>query len=129
MKMIFSSLLAFSLISPVAGATELASLDCFASNGVIIKGTAQPGQALKVETQWGMMKQEFAASIANTSTAEKLYVNLDSDKDQHYILDLNANANRLNEGQRVYGRVLRPLLEKGQDPLAIAAVGCDLSLR
>lgn len=129
MKKILSALFVMFALSPAAHAAEILSLDCLASNGVILKGHAVRGQALTIDTQWGLVHQEFAAQVSPTSTADTTYVNLDSKDGVHYILALDAVSSRAIELQKASGTILQPSAVRGLQPTIVAYVRCDLRFR
>jgi hypothetical protein len=125
-KLAFTLMLA---LAPAARAAEIASIDCLASNGVILKGTSEAGQALKINTQWGLFSEEFTATIGDASTADTTYVNLDSKTGEHYVLALDASTTRTSEVQKTSGTILQPSTVRGVQPAVVAYVRCELSLR
>ncbi|MGZ3706386.1 MAG: hypothetical protein ACXWP1_11070, partial [Bdellovibrionota bacterium] len=117
-------------LAPAAHAAEIASLSCVASNGVLLKSEAAANGALTVKSQWGVYEKEFTATVATTSDAHTINVNLASKDGQSYVLSLAApTVRKQGEPSTVSGTILQPSQNRGQQPAIVAYVRCDLRLR
>ena len=132
MKTIFAFTIAALSLSTAARAADIAALSCIATNGVTLKGEAAPGAPLKVTSTWGVYTKEFVATVAGTSTASKLSVNLASKDGPSYVLSLAAAAkvHSLDTATTtVSGTILQLSDDRSQQPAVVAYVRCDLRLR
>jgi hypothetical protein len=130
MKTILPVLFAMISLSAAAQAGELAALSCVASNGVVLKGEAKEGEALTVKSQWGLFTQQFAATLAPESTAEKTLVNLVSKDAGQFQLVLNtAKPKAFAEDPQYSGTILQPSTVRGGQPQVVALVRCAIRIR
>lgn len=128
MKKILFSLVAMFSLSAGAHAASLASLDCAATNGVILKGTESVRAGLKVDSQWGIFHKAFVGTIAENSTADTTYVNLADEEGTQYVIALDASP-RSRALQKANGSILQPSSVRGVMPTLIAYIRCDLRVR
>ena len=125
MKVLLLTLGAF--FSLQAGAAELASIDCLGSNGVLIQGASNRGEAMRVSSRWGYFRKEFTASVVKGS--DGVQIRLDGDNDTgSYLIALDANPLR-RLTQKTRGSILSISEVRGIQPTFLAFVSCDVRFR
>ncbi|HEY8279301.1 MAG TPA: hypothetical protein VIH99_06745 [Bdellovibrionota bacterium] len=129
MKTFLFALAVLIVSTQVSRAASLSSLECYASNGVTMKGTESSAFGLKLKTYWGVFQKNFLASVGQGSTSEMTIIDLISDKGTEYKLALNGGLLRARTEQVTTGTVLQPSENRDMPPTILAYVRCTLKLR
>ena len=133
MKTILSAL-ALLAITSAARASDVAAINCVATNGVTISGEAKDGAPFVVTSTWGFFTKDFIVSLVDASATDKVNVSLDAKDGPSYVLSLTKEAtlkalDKAPVTQELSGTILQLSDDKAEKPSFVAYVRCDLRLR
>lgn len=109
-----------------ASALKLASLECVASNGVLIKTVRTTRAGVQLGTTWGAFQREFAAeleTIGQTGHEQNVITLKDEEGTALYVIALPIEATSVKTQNTLGSLAIAGTL------IPIAAVNCEVQLR